>query len=417
MRLIFTILAIWLLSMTAWPDPGDSYELSADAPQGLIEPLVMRSRGSSESLQAPDEFQIHRFASRLGKIGAITAMDDGAVYVTDTKHGRVFEIVDRGRDGRADHQRVIMNQLDRPSDIVSFGENIFVADQKAVWRWNKETQSTNMLADLSNMSAGPNRALIHHPQSHSIWIAMNLAGGQSKIIAIDLASGRAKLIWELDGHISKFLANGPKDIWVSVDNQLIKVEPHAVQTSKFPVEPGVQIAGMTSINADNAPAGFALWADHVFVSQGGVAKLSKNTSGGLNVIAVPTRFGHPVANMEVVVDGFLSANRRSAWGVPGPIMIDRRGLFISDPLQGSLWLMSKSSVQPDIVLSETVEPDTEIIPEVETAKKTIPSRPPPIRGSQIETASKIEIGSTIIKDWEAAQKAKAEQDAKETPDD
>jgi len=150
--------------------------------------------------------------------------------------------------------------------------------------------------------------------------------------------------------------------------------------------------------------------DHIIAAQSGPKAMQR--------IAIPTEFGQPSGPPRVLVDGFLSSTGRSAWGTPGAMVMDKRGLFFADRYNGTVWRLSaKPSVK------DTPQPEVEKVAQ-EAAKEVDksaldPAKLPPsqrplligsgIKGSQIGDASllgpasQLETGSTIIDAYEKAE--------------
>lgn len=134
----------------------------------------------------------------------------------------------------------------------------------------------------------------------------------------------------------------------------------------------------------------------------------------MRLIVVPTEFGQPAGEPRVLVDGFLSRSGRTAWGEPGAIVMDKRGLFFADKHNGTIWRLYGAP-------KDTPKPEAKIIV-VEDLPETVatpPIRPPlligsGIKGSQLgeasllESASNLKTGSTIVEDYD---KPKAEANA------
>jgi len=148
----------------------------------------------------------------------------------------------------------------------------------------------------------------------------------------------------------------------------------------------------------------------------------------MQLIAVPTEFGQPSGPPRILVDGFLSSTGRSAWGKPGAMVMDKRGLFFADRYNGTVWRLSaKPSVK------ETPKPEIKKVTQ-EIDKPTLnPAKLPPsqrplligsgIKGSQISDASllgpasQLETGSTIIDAYEKAEAEAAALKEKEAEKD
>ena len=143
----------------------------------------------------------------------------------------------------------------------------------------------------------------------------------------------------------------------------------------------------------------------------------------MRLIAIPTEFGNVSGQPRVLLDGFMNRSNRSAWGSPGPMVMDKRGLFFADTDNGTLWRLSpKPRPQAKITIVDTAdlplapnkepslsEPDEEFRIESKITGTSIDPT------STIVKPSSITYGSKLIQDYEekkAAEEAKkAEEEA------
>jgi len=125
----------------------------------------------------------------------------------------------------------------------------------------------------------------------------------------------------------------------------------------------------------------------------------------MQLIAIPTEFGH------ILVEGFRTRTGRSAWGKPGPLIMDSRGLFFADSHNGTLYKLTlKPAPQPKITIVDTDSLPQEIRAKPDLTPKTIAIEST-IQGTQIDTKSTITApssiiyGSQLIKDYDAKKAA------------
>ena len=414
------ILTSLLFADLAVADPGDYYVLDQNQALPIIQPLQKRLRSPSDQPRTEAGLKAEIYSRGLGRIAALASSPEGHIYTSDPDSHRVFELVDRGRDGRRDFQQVILDQLDHPTGLAVIGSDLFIADRHAIWRWNRQDRTLSRLADLSNISAGADRPLLARPRDNAIWIALNTGPQTARIIAVDLETGKADLVSDISGPVTSLAASPASDVWAGSGNRLIRVTSSPGAQNMIEVEAGSEISGLLMLGERAKRLGFGDWKDHLLVAQGGISKLPKSSSGGMNIIALPTIFGQPKAEMRVWLDGFQARNRRSYWGLPGSLLLNAQGMFIADPVGGLIWKVSpaKISAPPEVIPEpkEIPEPKDaeEIIPEDNHEPQMIVSK---MKGSQIDRASSLEVGSTILKDWEAAQKAKADKETGEKTSD
>ncbi len=416
MRIIWLIV-ILIFGGPAWADPGDEYTLSGEGQAVLFEPLTQRQASPSEMLRVPNGFQSKVFAYGLGSIGDITLAENGSVYVTDPRANRVYEIADRGLDGRRDFQRPLITDLDHPTGVAIAGDSLFVADRRAVWTIDTKTGARRLLASLTNAPSEPHRPLLWHEPTGRVWIALTRSATESQVIAIDAVSGQAALIAVIPGAVSDITMAGGGTVWASAGQNLFALAQGNAAQPVGRAESNVQISGFVLVGS--APAsGLEAWRDQVIISQSGGARLPKPGSGAMNLIAVPTDFGRMTGRAKIFADGFLDQSRRSAWGDPGPIALDRRGLFVADRNNGTIWRVYAKPAEPapkaDVeIIAQDAE---EIVETVDVQNEEISSAPPLVHGSRIERGSSLEVGSTILKAWEEEKARKAAEEAETEPE-
>ena len=415
------ILTLLMFPGLAVADPGDHYVLDQNQALPIIQPLQKRLRSSREKPLLADGFDVEIYGRGLGRIAAMAAAPEGQIYTSDPDSNRVFELVDRGRDGRRDFKQVILDQRDHPTGLAVMDEALFIADRNAIWRWDRQSRNLSRLADLSKMAASGDRPLLARPRDNAVWIALNTGPQTAKIISVDIESGQAELISETAGPVTALTASPASDVWAAAGNRLIRVTSAPGAQNMIEVEAGSEISGLLMLGDRAQQAGFGVWKDHLLVAQGGVSKLPQTTSGGMNIIAVPTIFGQPKTEMTVWMDGFQARNRRSYWGLPGALLLNAQGMFIADPVGGIIWKASPAPKAPEPVIQNKAKDIVK--PAAEEKPKTKPKTEPQemivstMKGSQIERASSLDVGSTILKDWEEAQKARDDESADENAED
>jgi hypothetical protein len=150
---------------------------------------------------------------------------------------------------------------------------------------------------------------------------------------------------------------------------------------------------------ENWPDAFA---NHIFVS--------RLSSDGYDVLALRVGLGQVNSLGKIIFSGFLSSSGRSAWGRPGPLFLDTNGLIISDSKNGDLYRLKNAPAQP---ISEDPK-DSGLVSafDAPTTKPGPLMAPPEMQvstiteGSQIGSVSKLkrgstlDVGSTIIEDYE-----------------
>ena len=117
----------------------------------------------------------------------------------------------------------------------------------------------------------------------------------------------------------------------------------------------------------------------------------------MQLIAIPTEFGQPSGVTHVLVEIFLTQSGRSAWGQPGQIVMDKRGLFFAD-LNGAVWRLSATPLPPAKV---TIVDFASVLRSSSEEAKLTPQYKAitisfSIQCTQIDTTSTIKESSSII---------------------
>ncbi len=430
MRFAVLMVLAWMAS-SAEAQVGESFDLRASPAETLMQPLQMRRRGGAETPKVPEGMRSDVFAQGLGSLTDMVIAKDGTVFTSDASGGRVFEITDRYKDGERDSQRVILRDLAAPSGLAVSGKTLWVADSQAVWLYDRDTSSTEVFVSLENANATGSVPLVLDEARGHLWLGLNASGVSYKIITVDLATRRADLKAEGRGQVLDMALAPDGTLWLGLEDRIMPLSMSGLNPDRtVPVEAGARLGGILIMEGQSTPRVLDPWSDHVFVAQGGIARMSKGSSGGLNVVTLPTAFGQPSTQMTVFMDGFVSSSGRLAWGRPGAMAIDSRGMFVADTHGGMVWKISASeSPKTPILDIKIYAPDDAV---VETAMKDLERRSEERaenpksknkfdigilpRGSQIETASSIAVGSTILERWEAEQASKEDNEDGETSD-
>jgi hypothetical protein len=228
---------------------------------------------------------------------------------------------------------------------------------------------------------------------------LSAADGTAKIITIDLNTKRAELMASGSGKITA-LADRPKGpFWAGMSGALVPIVKGQDLNKKSGqgLEPGVDIGGLILPGQFETPQGWPEAAkDSIMATQSGTDRTATRSSGGFNVVAVPTEFGQPASEMQVVVDGFLTSTKRASWGHPAAMVMDARGLFIADRWSGNLWRLSKATSKPVIIVEPEPEPVKPVLADTQTEVEDESMMGSGIgSGSHISTASRIDHGEGI----------------------
>ena len=389
------------------------------------QPIIKRGRGISEIPQVPEGLKVTRFASGLGDISAMIGDVDGSIYISDQQRGRIFKLTDRNQDGVPDQSRVIASNLSTPSGLAVVGNDLYIADDAAVWTVPLNGGAKTVFVPLvnSNSDSGPRPLMAILPRrsdaAGSLVIGLNKQDGHGQLIRVDLSTRRAELLAKGTDPILSMARSG-QSLWVGTPNAVAPVEGGAILMSdayalKAPVT-GLILPGQYTSNAD----GFETWAEHMIVALGHTQRQGTMTHGS-QVKTIPTKFGNTNGLPKPFVSGFTASGNRTAWGKPGAMWMDARGLFLADSWSGTLWRISANlpkviEKKPESVPEEITEPTPETpkstaLPLIDGIDQTPAATLK--TGSQIESASRLKVGSTIVEKWEADKKAKEDAKKKE----
>ena len=408
-----------MIGLTANATPWDIVPVITDgANPNSVRPqspqLSMQRGGSSDQLQTIESLSLTQYAKNLGKISALAASEDGTLYAADYKTGRVWILSDRGQDGSLDMRRPMAQTFNNPTGLAIIGETLYVADRQAIWAIEPGSQA-RMLAPLSNIKSQGSFALIAEDEGLILGITQSAStqNGAAIIVSIDITTGQAEKIANIQNvaPLHSIAKRKGAPLWVASGQSMQSLDsPETRLTFSQQNITAIALPGQYTTPA-NWPRDLK---ESIIASQTG--------PNSMQLIVIPTEFGQPSQAPRVLVEGFLSGSGRSAWGQPGAIVMDKRGLFFADTHNGTLWHLSvKPKIEPPKVVVDTPK---KIEKTVETKSKKSPLLVGSgIKGSQIGEASQIgaasqlKTGSTLIDAYEKEQaeaealKA-AEEDAK-----
>lgn len=415
MRFVLTIALFVMLAPNGLAAPWDVVPLKeagttvSHAPQRSIQ---MQRGGSSNKLETIKGLELSIAATGLGEISAMALNANGALHTADRKSGRIWRLPDRGKDGVIDIRRPLSFKFDAPSGLTAIGDSLYVADRNAVWVI-APGQEPKQLASLThaNSAGGPHVLLAGH-DGETLILGLTTITRGVRLLEINKQSGEARLIGEGQyGTLHSLAQRGTSDIWIGSDETL-----SALGASPLPLKTGQSISALALPGQYETPPDWPpQLKDHIIASQIG--------RGAMQLIAIPSEFGHVSSAPRVLVEGFLTASGRSAWGRPGPIVIDKRGLFFADSHNGTIWRLSaapKPQAKITIIDTASLPPNPNDEPKLDPQDKafTISSS---IQGTQIDTnntivqPSSISYGSKLIKDFDEKKALEEAQNNKAKP--
>ena len=413
MRFVLYASFIALLSSESVAAPWDKVPLAQDAAQIAAPQKIRLQRGGTpDSLETLDSLTLTTAATGLGEISALTIRDNGTLLAADKKSGRIWSLPDRNKDGKIDLRRPLSHSFDAPTGLTAYEDKIYVADKNAIWVIEGQT-APRQLASLQNAksSGGPHPLLIN-ADGTKLTLGLTTRDRGFKVLELDTSSGQAILSGEGNYGQLNSLAMRGNSIWASSGETLGPLGDDVTSLAK-----GQSISALLLPGQSEKPERWpAQLKDMIIASHTG--------PNAMQLIAIPTEFGGISAVPHILLEGFTTRTGRNAWGQPGPIAMDERGLFFADSFNGTLYrLTPKATPQPKITIVDTdnLPKDLQSEPTLAAKRFGIEST---IQGTQIDTKSTIKTpssiiyGSQLIKDYdekkaaEEAAKAEAEPEKK-----
>jgi len=397
MRFVLSLSLFALLSIPASAAPWDIVPLAdsgnTPAPTRSVQ---MQHSGSAKTLKTIDTLDLEILASGLGSISALALGDDGTLFTTDQKSGRIWALTDRGQDGSIDLRRPLPFIFESPTGLAVIGSTFYVADQNAVWVIEKGQQPKE-LASLKHANAIPGSGeLFLSSDDTSLILGLTTQNQGFRILALDRITGQASLVSEDNNKELHSLAQiAHSKIWAASGPTFGPLGDKSLKLT-----PGQSISAIALPGQYETPQDWpAHLSDHIIASHLGPK--------AMQLIAIPTEFGQISGSARVVVEGFLTRSGRNAWGRPGPIVMDERGLFFADTHNGTIWRLSPApKAQSEITRVETSSVLPKPSPEPNLASKGALKIGSSIKGTQIDASStiikpsSIEYGSKLIKDYD-----------------
>ena len=385
--------------------PGDSVKLNDKTARRAPMPLGKQLRTSNSRLQTIDGMALTEAAKGLGQVSAITLAQDGTLYAVESKRGRIWQLTDRNQDGTFEHRRPLPQNFDHPSAIAVIGETIYIADRAALWAIKPLTPKQR-LASLANSQSADQKHFLT-AQDGQLILGLNTSGHQARLMTVNIETGRAQLISSDTGTLTAIAGRGAQTLRLAMGSKISR-----------PNTPGLTETGtgttLTSLLLPAYSGTVKNWPrrldNHIIAAQAG--------PGAMRLLAIPTEFGQIADQSFVLVDGFMARSGRNAWGQPGAMVMDKRGLFFLDQWNGSIWHLSGQPV------SSPPAPLQDKLPSKAVEGVAAAEEPPKplllLQGSgigsvsTIETASTLKVGSILKKDYEdKKQKERDEKAAKQ----
>jgi len=380
MRFVVYAALFILLASPAIAAPGDQVTMNDNSAKPAVIHLGKQIRTSKSQLQTIDSLRLTEAATGLGQISAMALAGDGTLYAAEEKRGRLWQLTDRNQDGVFEHRRPLPHSFSGPSAIAVMDETIYVADRSALWVI-EPLAPKRQLASLAQSQSTDGKYFLT-AQDGRLILGLNTIGGQTRLIDVDVHTGTARLMRSYDGKITALAGRGVNALWLGLGSKLGASNTSiSTETGRGTTLTGLQLPAHSG-SIKNWPQTLD---NHIIAAQAG--------AGAMRLLAIPTEFGQPAEEAFILVDGFIVQSGRNAWGQPGPMVMDKRGLFFLDSWNGTVWhLWGQPPLKKDIVkIIEPVEKPAE--PNLASIEKPEPK--PLLKGSGIGSASTIERASSL----------------------
>lgn len=379
-------------------------EARADLGQPSEQTLSIRLQTGKNisALKAGEGLRFHSLSHNLGHISALALDDDGTLYVADRKAGRVWRLRDRNQDGRFESKQALPQRFDEPSGLAVSGETVFVADRSAVWVMTGIGPPQKLAGLLKAHSKGRHHPLSVSDDGQTLYLGLSTKKGEAELLSLNVSSGEASLLQKkaTDQDIMGLAAFGNGSPWLVLEHSLgASLDSLTNFSSSHFLSALALPTGSLSSDENNWPDSLA---NHVLVS--------RRSPEGYDVVALPAGFGNVDSQGEIIFSGFLSYSGRSAWGAPGALYLDGKGLIVADAKNGDIYRLTAVPHPPEKEKPE----EPALTASTETPSKTPDNLEGPSKmqvstirqGSQIgsvsslKNGSDLEVGSTIIRDYE-----------------
>ena len=161
-------------------------------------------------LKVPPGFRAALFAQGFEKPRLMAVAENGDVFLSDTRAGRVYVLPDRDGDGRADRKIVFASGLDRPHGLAFHKGFLYVANNASVVRYRYtpgQTQASGpaqKVTDLPKDGEHETRSIAFGPDGR-----MYVSVGSSCNVCTEQNPRRAAvLVFDADGKNGRTYASG-----------------------------------------------------------------------------------------------------------------------------------------------------------------------------------------------------------------
>jgi hypothetical protein len=366
------------------------------------------------TLKAPEGFKTDIIAGGLGQISAMARDSRGQIYVADQESGRIWVLTDRADDGRIDQKKVLPHRFDNPTGLTSYEGRLYVADKNAVWKVDGNRPPEKLAGLLATNSTGLNHPITALPQQNKIRLGLTTQDNVIKTFDIHLSTGEAVLAESLPSKtpILAFADVGGANPWILLPHAVGPTLNSLTFFSETQNWKGLSLAPKSFAPEALSPAKTAN-SERIGLDKNSFI-LSRGSPDGFDLVVLPTQLGTPSSKGHNLLSGFLSAQGRTAWGTPGPLLADNHGLLIADSFNGDVYRLTLSQAQNEPV-QIAAPPKENRPPQTDTvATASAISEPSSLlstmKGSQINAGSTLKRASEITTASTIKREDKSDED-------
>lgn len=346
--------------------------------------FLLSSQLHTQELVIADGFNIEVFANDVVNARQMARGDQGTIFVGTRKEGKVYALVDKDNDGKADKQYLIDEDLNMPSGVAYRDGALFVADVNRMLRYDgieqrleNPPQPTVVIDDLPDdehhgwkaieFSADgdlyipigvPCNICISEDDRHGTIQRLNLKTKRYETFATGVRNSVGLTFNPVDGNLW-FTDNGrdwlgddlpPDEINHAAEPGLNFGFPYLHGKDTLDPEYGEQaeIKDYTlpavELGAHVAPLGLAFYTssqfpekyrNNLFVAEHG--SWNRSEKSGYRVIHVILQ-GSKVVKVEPFITGWLDKEEDKAWGRPVDILpLPDGSMLISDDYADAIY--------------------------------------------------------------------------------
>ena len=350
------------------------------------------AKPSNADFNVPPRFHVTQYASGFARPRYMRNGPSGEVFLTDSlgKVGKVYVLVDKNKDFKAESKKVLLQNLDLPFGMVSWRSYLYVAERTRVRRYQY---------NRTTMTVGPGQTVINLPgisRGHGTRTLDFDKVGQKLYMAVGSGSDHdageppirgAISQWNPDGTGFRIFASGLRNpigltwepltrtLWATVQERdglgddlvpdfitrirdgafygwpYAYIGPHEDPRHKgkrpdlvkktivpdMPVQAHLAVMDARFYTGAQFPSRYH---GGMFVACHGSWNRSKRV--GYNVIFLPFQNGRPTGVVEEFLSGFMfDPNIKNVWGRPvGLLQLWDGSLLLSDDGGNKVWRIS-----------------------------------------------------------------------------